>query len=160
MTLNDLTPYPSGPIFPLCQKQQFAPLRILHVDDEPDFRELVSLTLRGEPDLETRGCDSGTEALAVAAEWRPDLVLLDIFMPRMGGVATLARLRIGSKSRMPVVFMTALSRAHEPEYYRSLGAAGVISKPFEPASLAALVRKYLHPLGPNSSERLIPPSLQ
>jgi DNA-binding response OmpR family regulator len=79
----------------------------------------------------------------VAAVWRPDLVLLDLMMPQMGGVGTLARLRIDVNSRMPVVFMTALRRARDPEYFRSLGAVGVIVKPFESASLAASVREFL-----------------
>jgi CheY-like chemotaxis protein len=132
------------PSFPCQQNNQRAAIRILHVDDEPDIREVVKLSLGLEPDFVTRTCGSGKEALAVAAEWRPDLVLLDLIMPEMGGVTTLARLRIDAKSRMPVVFMTGFRRALEPDYLRSLGAAGVIFKPFEPATLADSVRKYLH----------------
>jgi DNA-binding response OmpR family regulator len=143
MKLNYVTSYPTGPTFPLCQESWIAPIRILHVDDEPDIRELVKLSLSLKPDLVTRSCSSGKEALAVAADWRPNLILLDVIMPGMGGVATLARLRIGAKSRMPIIFMTGF-RAQEPEYYRSLGAAGVIFKPFEPATLAASVRKFLY----------------
>jgi CheY-like chemotaxis protein len=143
MTLNDLTSQPTGPTFPLRQKSRIAPLRILHVDDEPDVRELVNLSLSLEPDLATRSCGSGKEALAVAANWRPHLILLDVIMPGMSGISTLARLRFDAESRMPIVFMTGVRRFPEPEYYRSLGAAGVIFKPFEPANLAASVRMYL-----------------
>jgi CheY-like chemotaxis protein len=133
-----------SPSSPFRQDNQRAAIRILHVDDEPDIREIVKLSLGLEPDLMTRSCGSGKEALAVAADWRPDLVLLDVMMPDMGGVATLARLRTDAKSRMPIVFMTGCSRNQEPEYFRSLGAAGVIFKPFEAATLADSVRTYLH----------------
>jgi CheY-like chemotaxis protein len=143
MLLNDLVSHPTG-TFALAQECCISPTRILHVDDEADIRELVELSLSQEPDLVTRSCASGKEALAVAADWRPNLILLDVIMPGMGGIGTLARLRIDVKSGMPVVFMTGLRRAHNPEYYRSLGATGVIFKPFEPATLAASVRGFLH----------------
>jgi CheY-like chemotaxis protein len=144
MMLDVLPADPAGPTFPLCQLLRIAPIRILHVDDEPDICELVELSLGLEPDFVTRSCGSGKQALAVAADWGPDLILLDVIMPGMGGVATLARLRIDAKSRVPIVFLTGLRRADEPKYYRSLGAAGVIFKPFEPGTLAASVRKYLY----------------
>jgi CheY-like chemotaxis protein len=118
--------------------------RILHVDDEPDVRGIVELSLGLQPDFMTRSCGSGKEALAIAADWKPDLILLDLRMPQMGGVATLARLRFDPKSSMPVVFMTALRNREGVEYFRSLGAAGVIFKPFEPTTLATSVRGYLH----------------
>jgi CheY-like chemotaxis protein len=143
MMLNDLTSYVARSTFAFRQERRIAPKRILHVDDEADIRELVELSLSLEPDLVTRSCGSGKEALAVAAEWKPKLILLDLIMPGMGGVGTMARLRIDVKSRMPIVFMTALREAREPKYFRSLGAAGVILKPFEPTTLAASVRDFL-----------------
>lgn len=142
MLLNELMSHPVR-ISALHQQCCNSPVRILLVDDEADILELVELSLSQEPDLVTRSCGSGKEALAVAADWRPDLILLDVIMPEMGGVGTLARLRMDMRSGMPVVFMTAARRAHKPEYYRSLGAAGVIFKPFEPATLAASVRGFL-----------------
>jgi DNA-binding response OmpR family regulator len=143
MMLNDLTSYPAWSPFAFRRERGIAPTRILHVDDEADIRELVEMSLGMEPDFVTRSCGSGKEALAVAADWKPNLILLDLIMPGMGGVGTMARLRIEVKSRMPVVFMTALREAHEPKYFRSLGAAGVILKPFEPATLAASIRDFL-----------------
>jgi CheY-like chemotaxis protein len=119
------------------------PFRILHVDDEPDMLEVVDLALGRDPNLVVKSCSSGTEALAVAADWDPDLILLDLVMPEMGGVATLARLRMDVGTNTPVIFMTGLRKAQEPEYGRSLGAAGVISKPFELTTLAHSVREYV-----------------
>jgi len=127
----------------LRREHQATPTRILHVDDEPDIREIVELSLGQESDFVIRSCGCGAEALAVAADWKPDLLLLDLMMPHMGGVTTLARLRTDIKSRMPVVFMTAFCKVQEPDYFRSLGAAGVIYKPFEVMTLAASVRSYL-----------------
>jgi CheY-like chemotaxis protein len=120
-----------------------AAIRILHVDDEPDSREVVELSLGREPDLLTRSCGSGKEALAIAADWKPDLVLLDLIMPQMGGMTTLSRLRVDTSLRLPVVFMTASRQAEEIDF-RSAGATGVIFKPFDPMTLAASVRGYLH----------------
>jgi CheY-like chemotaxis protein len=127
------------PCFIRRQGSETAAIRILHVDDEPDIRDVVELVLDPQPDFVTRSCGSGKEALAIAADWKPDLVLLDLMMPKMSGVMTLAKLRIEEKSRMPVVFMTGCHVAQEIQYLRSLGAAGVIFKPFEAVNLAASV---------------------
>jgi CheY-like chemotaxis protein len=82
--------------------------------------------------------------LVIAAEWLPDLILLDVMMPAMDGPATLARLRDDKRTAgIPVVFMTARAQAREIRLLSSLGAAGVMEKPFDPMTLAALVRTYL-----------------
>jgi CheY-like chemotaxis protein len=124
------------------RENQRAAIRILHVDDELDTREVVELSLGREPDILTRSCGSGTEALAIAADWKPDLVLLDLIMPQMGGVTTLSRLRAGANASPQVVFMTA-SRKIEQIDFQSVGATGVIFKPFDPMTLAESVRGYL-----------------
>jgi CheY-like chemotaxis protein len=125
-------------------QSQMALIRILHVDDDPDIREIVELSLGREPDFVTRSCGSGEEGLDLVADWKPDLLLLDLRMPHMDGETTLARLRTDVKSSMPVVFMTAFCKVEEPEYFRTLGAAGVIYKPFKPMTLADSVRGYLN----------------
>ena len=119
-------------------------LRVLHVDDEPDIREVVEISLGLDPDFETRSCGSGREALAVSADWSPDLILLDVMMPVMDGPATLAQLRGNTRTAaIPVVFMTARAQTREIDLFRSLGAVGVIPKPFDPMTLAASVRAYM-----------------
>jgi CheY-like chemotaxis protein len=123
-------------------------LRVLHVDDEPDIREVVEISLGLDPEFETRSCGSGHEALAVSADWSPDLILLDVMMPVMDGPATLARLRNNARTAgIPVVFMTARAQTHELDLFRSLGAVGVIPKPFDPMTLAASVRRHVPPAG-------------
>lgn len=121
-------------------------LRILHVEDEPDIREVVEISLSFDPDFVTQSCDSGQEALAIAADWSPDIILLDVMMPVMDGPATLAQLQNNARTaEIPVVFMTARAQTHELDLFRSLGAVGVIPKPFDPMTLAATVRSYMRP---------------
>jgi two-component system OmpR family response regulator len=118
-------------------------LRVLHVDDEPDIREVVEFSLGLDPDLSMRSCASGEEALAVAEAWLPDIVLLDVMMPVMDGATTLAHLRGNPRTAaIPVVFMTARAQSRELDLFRSLGAVGIIAKPFDPMTLAASVRTH------------------
>jgi two-component system, OmpR family, response regulator len=118
--------------------------RILYVDDEADIREIASIALGIDPDLEVRTAASGSEALSVAREWQPALILLDVMMPGMDGPATLEALGGDpATSDIPVVFITARTQASEVARFRSLGAAGVIAKPFDPMELAPTARGFL-----------------
>jgi CheY-like chemotaxis protein/HPt (histidine-containing phosphotransfer) domain-containing protein len=116
--------------------------RILHVDDEPDIRRIVELALAGDSAFVLRSCCSGEEAIAVAAEWCPNLILCDFMMPGLDGPATLARLRADARTAgIPLIFMTA--RGQEPEYFKSIGAAGVIAKPFGAKRLRETLRSHI-----------------
>jgi CheY-like chemotaxis protein len=122
-------------------------IRVLHVDDEPDIREVAEISLGLDPGLVLRSCESGAQALAVAAEWHPDIIVLDVMMPAMDGPATLAKLRENrATSAIPVIFMTARAQSREVDRFRALGAIGVIAKPFDPMTLAASVRNFLPPV--------------
>lgn len=119
-------------------------LRILHVDDEPDIREVVEMSLGLDPGLTVHSCGSGMDALKAAAEWSPNLILMDVMMPVMDGPTTLIHLRESPQTAaIPVVFMTARAQTRELNHFRSLGAAGVIPKPFDPMTLAVSVRNCL-----------------
>jgi CheY-like chemotaxis protein len=119
-------------------------IRILHVDDEPDIREIVQMSLGLTADFEVRACASGADAVATAAEWSPFLILLDVMMPGMDGPTTLTHLRKDPRTAaIPVLFMTARAQAREVQQFISLGAQGVISKPFDPMTLAFSVRTHL-----------------
>jgi two-component system OmpR family response regulator len=121
-------------------------IRILLVDDEPDIRVVVDVSLGLDPEFTTRGCASGADALVTAAEWSPSLILLDVMMPLMDGLTTLANLRKSPRTAdIPVLFLTARAQPGEIEHFISLGAQGVLSKPFDPMTLAASVRSYLPP---------------
>ncbi len=117
-------------------------LRVLHVEDEPDIRELVEISLGLDPELSLKSCACGLDALTAAADWSPDVILMDVMMPVMDGPQTLARLRAqASTTFIPVVFMTARAQKLELAHFISLGAAGVIPKPFDPMTLAGSVRQ-------------------
>lgn len=119
-------------------------MRILHVDDEPDICEIGALALALDPDFEVRTCLSGEQALGEAAAWRPDLILLDVMMPRMDGLATLKALRDDSATkRTPVIFLTARAQANEIGKLSACGVLGVIPKPFDAMTLARDVRAML-----------------
>jgi CheY-like chemotaxis protein len=118
--------------------------RILHVDDDPLMLDIVDLSLGLEPNFALMSCGSGAEALMLAPGWAPDLILCDVVMPDMDGPALLVQLRksIGT-AKMPVVFITARTDAQEIARLKSLGALGVIAKPFDPKTLADIVRGHL-----------------
>lgn len=121
-------------------------LRVLYVDDEPDIREIVALSLSLDPALAAETAASGAAALERAAAGGLDLILLDVMMPDMDGPSILARLRADPATRgIPVAFVTARTQAHEVEHFRTLGAVGVVAKPFDPMTLAKDVRA-LHAL--------------
>jgi len=118
-----------------------ARLRILYVDDEPDIRQVAKMALELEPGFEVEACDSGEEALVRLAQARPDMVMLDVMMPRMDGPTTLAAMRrISGCEQLPVVFITAKVQHQEIERFRKLGATDVIAKPFDPMTLASQVK--------------------
>ncbi len=115
--------------------------RILHVDDEDDIREIARIALEAFGGFSVTEARSGREGLALAAELRPDLILLDVMMPGMDGPDTLRALRADpATAAIPVVFMTAKAHRSELERYRSMGVQGVIAKPFDPVTLAAEVK--------------------
>jgi CheY-like chemotaxis protein len=126
------------------------PLRILHVDDEPDIREVVELSLSLDSSFSVQSCASGEDALSIASTWQPNIILLDVMMPVMDGPATLAQLHKNPHTaNIPVVFMTARAQTREVDGFRSLGAVGVITKPFDPVGLAQSMHGYLQKTGRN-----------
>ena len=116
--------------------------RVLYVEDDTDIRTIALMALETVGALQVRACASGAEAIEAAPGFGPDLLLLDVMMPGMDGMTTLARLReIPATAKTPVVFMTAKVQASEVEQYKALGAAGVITKPFDPMTLATQVEE-------------------
>lgn len=116
--------------------------RILYVEDDPDIQAVASIALEVVGGLTLHVCSSGAHALEAAAAFEPELLLLDVMMPEMDGPTTLAKLReLPATERTPVIFMTAKVQASEVSFYKSLGALGVIAKPFDPMQLAQQVRQ-------------------
>jgi CheY-like chemotaxis protein len=115
--------------------------RILYVEDEADIRAVAKVALQLVGGFTLELCTDGAEALRVAAGFAPDMILLDVMMPGMDGLSTLEALRaVPSLAGVPVAFMTAKVQPDEIAYFKSLGALGVIPKPFDAMRLAERVR--------------------
>ena len=119
-------------------------MRVLYVDDEPEIREIAEIALSLDPDFEVRTAGSGAAALDIMAEWKPDVVLLDVMMPKMDGPELLGKIRtLDDLSSLPVIFVTARAQRSELQTFHTLDSAGVIAKPFDPMTLALEVRKII-----------------
>ncbi|MEA4857622.1 response regulator [Solidesulfovibrio sp.] len=116
--------------------------RILTVDDAESVRSLVSRTL-GQAGYDIVEAVDGADALDKVAGG-VDLVITAINMPGMGGLELLGRLRQRPDTRFtPVLVLTTESQSAMRRQAVAAGATGWIVKPFEPASLVALVRRFL-----------------
>lgn len=112
---------------------------ILIVDDEPAILDLVRFTLE---DAEVRVVEAsdGVEALALARRVRPDLILLDVHMPRLDGLEACRQIRREpALARTPIVMLTAAGQEADRARGREAGADEYLTKPFSPLALLALV---------------------
>lgn len=125
-------------------EQNGLPRRVMYVEDDPDIRAIAEIALQDVGGFTVALCESGTDALAAAPGFGPELVLLDVMMPGMDGPSTLQALRkLPGMARVPVIFMTARLQRSEIREYRDLGAIGVIPKPFDPMTLSEQIAKIL-----------------
>jgi two-component system OmpR family response regulator len=108
--------------------------KVLLVDDDPNIRKLARMSLERVGKWEVVVAESGSEAIDLFSKVQPDVVVLDVMMPGLDGRTTLTRLKEKS-AELPVILMTAKVQAEEIVEYLSLGAIGVIMKPFDPMSL-------------------------
>ncbi|WP_217913600.1 response regulator transcription factor [Miltoncostaea marina] len=116
--------------------------RILVVDDEDPIRQLLCTVLRYEGFATTEAA-SGRDALASAADVRPDLVLLDVMLPDMDGFEVHRRLTGAGPGRLPVVFLTARRATDDRVRGLTIGADDYVVKPFSLEELVARVRAVL-----------------
>jgi CheY-like chemotaxis protein len=113
---------------------------ILICDDEPALRELIRASL-DESYLFAEASD-GLTALELAREVEPDIVVLDLMLPRLGGLEVLARMRADEHLRdVPVLVITAWNETREDVL--AAGAADFTSKPFDPDALKASIERLL-----------------
>jgi CheY-like chemotaxis protein len=119
--------------------------KVLFAEDDDDIRALIQFSLQDVGGLEVMACASGAQALEAVASYRPDLVLLDVMMPGLSGPETLESLRrLPVMQGVPVVFLTAKAMRNEIEGLLSLGATGLIVKPFDPMTLAQDLLPFWH----------------
>lgn len=121
--------------------------KILIAEDEPDIRELVLFMLRFAG-YEVVAATNGEEAVQVATREKPDLILLDVRMPRMTGYDACRLMKANPVLRdVPVVFLSAKGQESEIQSGLDAGAEEYLLKPFSPAELTNRVRGILSRFG-------------
>jgi CheY-like chemotaxis protein len=119
-------------------------MKVLIVDDDPDVRRIAHLCLEQLGGMKVVEASSAAEGLAQATRHRPDVVLLDIMMPRVDGLAAMASLRGNpATASIPVIFLTARTAEDRDSLLSQTGARGLLTKPFDPTTLAADLRAIL-----------------
>ncbi|MCX5701186.1 MAG: response regulator [Candidatus Omnitrophica bacterium] len=117
--------------------------KILVVDDEPDLVAFVKLRLEAH-NYSVVTAKDGKEALSVFDKENPDLVLLDILMPKIDGLKVCQTIRKDpSKARIPIIMLTAKDRSDDIHKAKEVGANGYIVKPFEAATLLFEIKSLL-----------------
>ena len=127
--------------------------KILVVEDEEAIQELIRYNLNKEGFDRVRLCDSGEEALTLAAEFAPDLILLDLMLPGMDGLSVCRRLRRDTRTAsVPIIMLTAKSEESDIVTGLEVGADDYLSKPFSPKVLVARIKSVLRRSNPAEAE--------
>jgi DNA-binding response OmpR family regulator len=117
-----------------------AAARVLVVDDEPMVRDVLARYLEREG-FEVEAVGDGERALGAFDERRPDLVLLDLMLPRVDGFEVFRRIR--AQANVPVIMITARGQTTDRIVGLDVGADDYVSKPFSPGEVVARVRSVL-----------------
>ncbi|NSL18909.1 response regulator [Tatlockia micdadei] len=116
--------------------------KIIYAEDEEDIRTVAQIALEDIGSYTVRYCLNGYEVLEAIKDFQPDLLLLDVMMPRMDGPSALRQIKqMPHMAEIPAIFMTAKIQPQEIKEYRDLGAIDVINKPFDPITLADDIRR-------------------
>ena len=119
------------------------PHRILIVDDDPDVSRMMRVAFQGE-DYEILAASSGQEGLERIISDKPEILILDIYMPEMDGCEVLERLRRDeATTSIPVVMLTAQDAEKDILKCQQMGALFYCIKPFLPQELADLIKRIL-----------------
>src|SRR5580693_6833556 len=124
---------------------------VLVVDDEPTIAEVVSRYLE-RAGYRTRVAADGAAAIEAAADSRPDLVVLDLMLPRVDGLEVMRRLREQNRDRIAVILLTAKGEESDRVIGLRLGADDYVVKPFSPAELVARVDAVLRRVDTSPSQ--------
>lgn len=118
--------------------------KILVAEDEQDIQKVIKITLKFKGGFNVSFANNGLEVLDHVKQDKPQLIILDVMMPRMDGYETCRRLKADpDTSSIPVVFLTAKAQEKEIEEGLKLGAIDYIKKPFEPDEFVAKVKSIL-----------------
>jgi DNA-binding response OmpR family regulator len=117
--------------------------RILVADDEHNIRHILDFSLNAEG-FDVVSAPNGDEALAMALEDAPDLIILDVMMPGLGGIETCRRLKEDSRTKhIPVIMLSARASREDREAGEAVGAVQYITKPFSPQKVIDTVQSVL-----------------
>lgn len=126
------------------------PKKILLVDDNRTFITYVALLLRKMGFTKTILAENGIEALKLLKLWRPDIVMMDIYMPGMGGIETMQRMKESpDTAEIPVILISAAPDEQIYEDTLGLGVVGLLRKPFTVEMLYDMLQESLQALGAN-----------
>lgn len=123
--------------------------KIMIVDDAPDLREVLRLYLVNAG-YEVEEAGDGAEALEKIKYWEPDLMILDIMMPRLDGYGFIKAL--GEERTFPVIFLSAKTEVEDKIKGLHMGADDYIAKPFDPGEVLARVMAVLRRAAPKEEE--------
>jgi len=135
---------PTGQLTTVCQisRGEATTPTVLVCDDERVLRALARATL--EEFCTVVEAEDGDQALTLAAELEPDVVIVDMMMPGRSGLEVVAHLRRDERTAsVPVIMLTARAQAADQEAGMNAGADLFVAKPFSPAELVAAVRELL-----------------
>jgi two-component system, OmpR family, alkaline phosphatase synthesis response regulator PhoP len=118
--------------------------RILIIDDEYDIRAVAELTLKSVGGWQVITAASGSEGLVLATAEQPDVILLDVMMPEMDGIATFRALQGNPTTQsIPVILLTAKVQAADQRRFAELGVQAIITKPFKAMKLPGQIMTAL-----------------
>ena len=118
--------------------------KILIIDDEAEFVEMIGFRLAKSGGYEVIPAYDGEDGLLKARSEHPDLIILDIWMPKKDGYQVIKELKESAETaRIPVIFLTAGTASQITNKIKEAGAADYITKPFEPADLMEKIKKCL-----------------
>jgi DNA-binding response OmpR family regulator len=118
--------------------------RVLIVDDEPDIVETIKFNLELE-NIQCLTAENGERALAVARQEKPDLIILDIMLPKMNGYKVARLLKFDEAYKhIPIIMLTARTQKADIKLGEETGADEYLTKPFDMDLLIDLVGKYLN----------------
>lgn len=119
--------------------------RILIIDDEQTIQTVVQFGIKMAAGWEVLTAGSGPEGIQTAQVEKPDVILLDVMMPEMDGIATLKELQAHAETEhIPIILLTAKAQTAEKRQFNDLGVRGIIIKPFNSLHLPEQIARILH----------------
>lgn len=120
--------------------------KVLLVEDDIDIQKVVRMSLHFRGVKEVIVVENGEECLAAVQQMRPDVILLDVMMPKLDGYETCRRLKANPETQsIPVIFLTAKAQYFEVKQGLQAGARGYLVKPFDPMTLHDQIAALLGP---------------